>query len=115
MATNPFAGMASDNPSESQEEPMPGNMRTTQTDYSNYQVKYAKINMDDQGEVSFLEALESRAIQGDGTVVVLTKEKFSFQTEYFIVISYLQRKGETLFKEDKTPERQDDEVTPYKV
>lgn len=59
------------------------------SDYHNYRVKYAHIDLMDPGSRAELEIIETRAVKDQG-VVVLTKDKYTFMDKFFIVISYLE-------------------------
>lgn len=78
---------------------MPGGFDET-LDMKEYQVKYLKVNMDSAGEVNYLEALETKAILGDGDIAIVSRDKFSFQDEFFVVLCYLERKGKAFIKSD---------------
>lgn len=57
---------------------------------NNYSVKYFKCNMDTLEDVLTLQDIETRGIRGED-VVILTKDKFTFMTEYFMIISYMEK------------------------
>ena len=56
----------------------------------NYSVKYGKFDLDNVPDVLTLSEIETRAVRGD-EVVILTKDKMGFMTQYFIIISYLEK------------------------
>lgn len=66
-----------------------GHKKIDVRDMNNYNVRYAKIDMDDLGSRTEIELLETRAIQDRG-IVILTKDKFTFMDKYFMIISYLE-------------------------
>lgn len=66
-----------------------GHKKTQTMDFNEYNVRYAKIDMDDPGSRTELELLETRAIQGRG-IVILTKDKYTFMDKYFMIVSYLE-------------------------
>jgi len=55
-----------------------------------YSVKYGKFDLDDLGDLTSLSDIETRAIRGDD-IVLLTKDKMGFMTQYFVIISYLEK------------------------
>ena len=65
-------------------------IKADEFDASKFRVKYLKIDFDDLGSISELQTLETRAIRNEG-IYVLTKEKFTFNDRYFLVISYLEQ------------------------
>lgn len=58
-------------------------------DFNNYRVRYEYIDIMDAGSKAALEIIETKALRGQG-IVVLTKDKFTFMDKYFILISYLE-------------------------
>jgi hypothetical protein len=63
-------------------------------DLKNYTVRYGKYSLDDAGDVTLLEDIETKAIQDNQDIVLLVKDKFVFNEKYFIVITYLEKKPE---------------------
>ncbi len=61
-------------------------------DYSNYSVKYFKADLDDQGDLLTLQQIETRGVRGDG-VLILSRDKFTFNTSYFLIIQYMEQNG----------------------
>lgn len=57
--------------------------------FAGYVVKYKKVNFDEPVDVSELQEIETKALSGDGSVIMVSQEKFSFQTSYFYVVKYL--------------------------
>lgn len=55
-----------------------------------YSVKYGKFDLDNLEDVLTLSEIETRSVRGDD-VVILTKDKMGFMTQYFIIISYLEK------------------------
>lgn len=66
-----------------------GPKKIDEGDYNNYKVRYAHIDMMDVGSRTELEIIETKAIKGQG-VIVLTKDKYTFMDKYFMVVSYLE-------------------------
>jgi hypothetical protein len=60
-----------------------------ETDYKNYRVRYAYIDIQDIGSRTELEIIETKAIKGEG-IIVLTKKDFTFMDKFFIVVSYME-------------------------
>lgn len=57
--------------------------------YSNFNVKYLKVDMDSPSAISILEEIETRAIRG-AKIAILTRDKFTFMDRYFMIISYME-------------------------
>lgn len=66
-----------------------GPKKIDESDFNNYRVRYAQIDMMDPGSRAELEIIETRAIKNQG-IVVLTKDTFTFMDKYYMVISYLE-------------------------
>lgn len=66
-----------------------GPKKIDESDFKNYRVRYALIDVMDPGSRAELEIVETRAVKGQG-VVVLTKDTYTFMDKFFIVISYLE-------------------------
>jgi hypothetical protein len=60
-----------------------------ESDFKNYSVKYAQIDIMDPGSRAELEIIETKAVKGQG-IIILTKDKFTFMDKYYMVVSYLQ-------------------------
>jgi hypothetical protein len=60
-----------------------------ESDYKNYKVRYAMIDIMDPGSRAELEIIETKAVKGEG-IIVLTKDKYTFMDKFFIVVSYLE-------------------------
>lgn len=58
-----------------------------------YAIKYLKANLDDLGQRTELEIIESKGIDGTGDIVIIAKDKFTFMKEYFMVVTYMERKA----------------------
>lgn len=80
----------SDNKISSVEFGIPGMTRASAKDFEDYSVKYLKCDLDDPGDVAMLSNLETRALREDG-IVMLTKDKMGFMTQYFLIVSYLEK------------------------
>lgn len=72
---------------------LPGMIKSTASEFDNYSVKYHKADLEDLGDVTLLQEIETRALRGDG-IVVLTRNTFTFNFQYFVVIQYMERNGE---------------------
>lgn len=66
-----------------------GPKKVDEDDYHNYNVRYAHIDMMEPGSRTQLEIIETKAIRGQG-IIVLTKDKYTFMDKYFMVVSYLE-------------------------
>ena len=66
-----------------------GPKKVNEGDYNNYKVRYAHIDIMDAGSRAELEIIETKAIRGQG-VIVLTKKEYTFMDKFFMVISYLE-------------------------
>jgi hypothetical protein len=66
-----------------------GAKKLDESDFRNYKVRYALIDVMDPGSRAELEIVETKAVKGQG-VVVLTKDTYTFMDKFFIVISYLE-------------------------
>lgn len=56
---------------------------------SKYRVRYQKLNMDELGDISELERIETKVIQGED-LFVLSKKEFLFMDKVYILVSYLE-------------------------
>lgn len=66
-----------------------GPKKVDESDFNNYRVRYAQIDMMDPASRAELEIIETRAIKNQG-IIVLTKDTFTFMDKYYMVISYLE-------------------------
>ena len=53
-------------------------------------VRYQKLNMDEFGDIAELEKIETKALQGDQDVYVISKKEFIFMDKVFVLIGYLE-------------------------
>lgn len=67
--------------------------KTSSFNTDDYSVKYYKANLDEPADVMALQEIESRAIKGNGSVILLTTDKMSFMDKYFVVIKYMEKNG----------------------
>lgn len=58
-------------------------------DPKKFQVRYYKVDFDDQMSISVLEELETRAIRNDG-IYILSKDRMSFMDKCFLIVGYLE-------------------------
>lgn len=58
-------------------------------DPSKFSIRYRKFNLDDLGDITELEQIETRAIRDQG-VFVLSKKDFIFMDKIFMLISYAE-------------------------
>jgi hypothetical protein len=70
---------------------IPGFLPTSKalSNLEKYRVRYQKLDMDDLGDISELEKIETRAIHNAG-VYILSKKDFTFMDKMFVLISYLE-------------------------
>lgn len=61
--------------------------------FEDYSVKYIKADLDDLGDVTTLQEIETRGVRGDG-IVLLSRTSFTFNFQCFIVLQYLEKNGE---------------------
>jgi hypothetical protein len=66
-----------------------GPKQVDEGDFNNYRVRYAQIDIMDPGSRAELEIIETKAVKGQG-VIILTKDKFTFMDKYYMVVSYLE-------------------------
>lgn len=64
--------------------------KASEGQFADYTVNYLKVDFDEPVSVAELSAIETRALQEDGKVIVLSYEKFSFQTSFFTIVKYLK-------------------------
>lgn len=55
-----------------------------------WRVKYKRINVQNEDDVSELERIETAAIRGDG-VYTMSKERFVFMDQILILLQYMER------------------------
>ena len=58
----------------------------------NFAVRYYQANLSDLAQVGVLENLLTQGLDGKN-VVILEKDKYSFQDQYYVVITYLEKKN----------------------
>ena len=59
--------------------------------FPNYTVKYAKVNLDEPDDIMLLQDIDTKALHGDD-IIIISYEKFTFETNFFLVIKYLEKK-----------------------
>ena len=64
--------------------------KTEKFDIKEYHVRYGKFNIGNDDEMGILERIETRALHGDG-IVVLSKKDFVFMDQMFMMIQYLEK------------------------
>ena len=55
-----------------------------------YKVFYLKGSLDDESFITLLEKIETQGLQGD-EIVLLSQDTFTCDTEYFVVLKYMQK------------------------
>lgn len=71
--------------------PGPGSRSGGAIDPSQYRVRYFRANLEEPGDLGTLEQLETDALLGTD-IILLSKDKFSFQSAFFVVITYLEKR-----------------------
>ena len=56
-----------------------------------YRVRYFKANLDEPGDLAELEVIETEAMLGREKIL-MSKDKFSFQATFYIVITFLEKR-----------------------
>lgn len=56
-----------------------------------YTVRYIKCSLDDAEDILLLENIETKGLAGE-EIVILVKDKFTWNEKYFVVITYLEKK-----------------------
>lgn len=78
----------------SQDDGMPGMIQglvQSGTDINKYEIRYAKVDLDDIGGRTEVEIIKTRSLRGDG-IILLSEDKFTFMDKYFLIIQYLEEK-----------------------
>lgn len=68
---------------------MPG-MFSQGPSISGYAVKHLKADLDDLGQVSLLDKVETDAAMSDN-IVILSRDKFAFMDRYFVILKYMEK------------------------
>jgi hypothetical protein len=63
-------------------------------DMQGYTVKYIKADMDDLGAMSDLSSILTRGIDGSNEVVILNQSSFTFMTQMFQIVQYMEKNPE---------------------
>lgn len=58
----------------------------------NFAVKFYHANLMDISQVSELERILTRGLDGKD-IVIIEKDKYSFQENYFVVVTYLEKRN----------------------
>lgn len=58
---------------------------------SNYRIRCIVCNLTDIGETAILEDILTKGLDGK-EIVILEKDKYSFQNNYFMVVTYLEKR-----------------------
>ena len=74
-----------------EELPLPNFGPKPDTDLNKYKVRYLKANLDDPGDRTELEIIETKGIKGDNEVVLLSVDKFACMDRYYIVLKYMEK------------------------
>ena len=69
---------------------MPGISNMTSDSVKGYVVKFFKADIDDLEDVTMLQEIETRGLQGKD-VVILEHDKFVFMERYFILVKYMEK------------------------
>jgi hypothetical protein len=56
----------------------------------NYKVRYQKLDLNELGDVTELERIETLAIRDEG-IYLLSKKDFIFMDKIFMIVSYLEK------------------------
>lgn len=59
-------------------------------DASKYSVKYFKADLEDLGDLTMLQEIETKGIRGD-KVLILNRDKFTFMDKYFVIVQYMEK------------------------
>ncbi len=57
-----------------------------------YAVRYYVANLSDMTMISELERILTKGLDGN-QIVILEKDKYSFQDQYFVVVTYLEKRN----------------------
>lgn len=71
--------------------PTHGKSQAGSLDPKDYRVRYFKADISDAGDLGTLELIETEALEGTDKIL-LSKDKFSFQDNFFVVITYLEKR-----------------------
>ena len=80
---------------ESMETAMPGmlsNKDSGKIDSSKYRIRCVRADISDAGELLALEEIMTQGLDGKD-IVIIEKDKYSFQDRYFIVVTYLEKRN----------------------
>lgn len=69
----------------------PGSKGKTENPFDGYKVKILKCNLDEPGELLTLTTLMTRGIDGTGNVIIKDVDKYSFQSSFFVILTYLEK------------------------
>lgn len=58
-------------------------------DYSKYNVRYLKVDLDDAGGRAELEKITTKGLLGKD-IVIIDRASFTFMNQYFMVLTYLE-------------------------
>lgn len=75
-----------------EELPVPNFGPNMQADMTEYNVRYLKANLEDPGERTELEIIETRSLDPKSGIVLLTADKFTFMDKYIVIIKFLEKK-----------------------
>ena len=56
-----------------------------------YRIRYYRADVTDLQEISELERILTEGLDGKN-IVILEKDKYSFQDRYFVVVTYLEKR-----------------------
>ena len=69
---------------------MPGMAGVTAKQLKGYSIKFYKADIDDLEEITMLQDIETRGLQGN-TIVILEHDKFIFMDKYYIIVKYMEK------------------------
>lgn len=59
--------------------------------YKGYRVKILKANLDDVSESLLATSILTQSLDGTNRIVLIDKTTYSFQSSFFIVLTYLEK------------------------
>ncbi|MCI4435642.1 MAG: hypothetical protein JHC33_02355 [Ignisphaera sp.] len=71
--------------------PNPTGKTTGSVNPEDYRVRYFKADIDEPSDLAELELIETEALEGK-TKVLLKKDSFTFQSSFFVVITFLEKR-----------------------
>jgi hypothetical protein len=62
-------------------------------DPNKFRIRYLKLDLDELGDITELERLETKAIRNQG-IFILSKDRFNFMDKIFILVQFLEKIAE---------------------